>query len=244
MAKPLYDRAIFTEPFTGVHYDGKPIKYRGYLVPEYFKANFYFFDNDGKEVTKANAKNFKTWTLELLVRITKAETVEIVNSSIHGASAYRGHIVATSEAYNPSNYDAIKAHYLQQVSENRPHLLSHAITRAIQNHEYTKTPEGGHSWTLYGGRNLTEEELVKVAKQATNESYVRLTYSFYQEVARLYKQAVESGESPIQTLVVQLGKSEKRVQAYATECRRLGLLSKTTPGKVSTVRKTTKRKKG
>lgn len=240
MKKPLYDRAIFTEPYG----EGKPVNYRGYLVPEYFKANFYFYDNDGREVTPANAKSFKTWTLELLIRVTKAETLEIVSSLIHGASAYRGHIVATSKAYNPDNFDAIKAHHAVQVSENRPHFLSFAITRALQNHEYTKTPEGGHSWTLSGGRKFTEKELKALAKQATNESYVRLTYSFYQEVARLYKEAIASGESPIQTLMVQLGKSEKRVQAYATECRRLGLLSKTTPGKVSTVRKTTNRKKG
>jgi len=240
MKKPLYDRAIFTEP----HGVGKPVNYRGYLVPEYFNAHFYFYDNDGREVTAANAKSFKTWTLELLIRVTKAETLEIVNSSILGASAYRGHVVLTSDAFNPGNYDAVKAHYLLQVSENRPHLLSFAITRAVQNHEYTKTAEGAHSWTLSGGRKFTEKQLIVLAKQATNESYVRLTYSFYQEVARLYKQAIASGESPIQTLMVQLNKSEKRVQAYATECRRLGLLSKTTPGKVSTVRKTTNRKKG
>ena len=240
MKKPLFDRAIFTEP----HGLGKPVYYRGYLVPEYFNANFYFYDNDGREVTPANAKTFKTWTLELLIRVTKAETLEIVKSSILGASAYRGHIVATSKAFNPDNYDAVKAHYLIQVSENRPHFLSYAITRAVQSHEYIKTPEGGHFWTSPSGRKFTEKQLKALAKQATNESYVRLTYSFYQEVARLYKEAITSGESPIQTLMVQLNKSEKRVQAYATECRRLGLLSKTTPGKVSTVRKTTKRKKG
>jgi hypothetical protein len=240
MKKPLFDRAVFTEP----HGLGKPVNYRGYLVPEYFNANFYFYDNDGREVTPANAKSFKTWTLELLIRVTKAETLEIVNSSILGASAYRGHIVATSKAFNPDNYDAVKAHYLVQVSENRPHFLSYAITRAVQSHEYIKTPEGGHSWISPSGRKFTEKQLKALAKQATNESYVRLTYSFYQEVARLYKEAIASGESPIQTLMVQLNKSEKRVQAYATECRRLGLLSKTTPGKVSTVRKTTKRKKG
>ena len=240
MKKLLYDRAIFTEPYG----DSKPISYRGYLVPEYFYAHFYFFDNDGKVVNESNAKNFKTWTLELLVRVTKAETLEIVQSSILGASSYRGHIVASSEGFNPDKYDAVKAHYQNQVSENRPHLLSHAITRALQNHEYTKTKAGGHSWTLYGGRVITEDELRVLAKQATNESYTRLTYSFYQDVARLYKEAVEQGENPIQTLMAQLVKSEKRVQAYATECRRLGLLGKTTPGKVSTVRKSPNRKKG
>jgi hypothetical protein len=240
MKKLLYDRAIFTEPYG----EGKPTKYRGYLVPEYFSAHFYFFDNDGRVLNESNAKNFKTWTLELLVRVTKAETLEIVQSSILGASAYRGHIVASSEGFNPNNYDAVKAHYQNQVSENRPRLLSHAITRALQNHEYTKTKTGGHSWTLSGGRVFTEDDLRVLAKQATNESYTRLTYSFYQEVARLYKEAVEQGENPIQTLIAQLDKSEKRVQAYATECRRLGLLGKTTPGKVSTVRKTPNSKKG
>jgi hypothetical protein len=71
MKKLLFDRAIFTEPYGS----GKPVNYRGYLVPEYFNANFYFYDNDGREVTPANAKSFKTWTLELLIRVTKAETL-------------------------------------------------------------------------------------------------------------------------------------------------------------------------
>lgn len=240
MKKPLYDRMIETEPYG----DGKPIKYRGYLVPEYFKAHFYFYDNDGRKITPANAKSFKTWSLEVLIRVTNAETLEIVQSSILGASAFRGHMVFTTKPFNPDNYDAVKAHYLVQVSENRPHILSYAITRAVQNHEYSKSSKGGHTWTLSGGRDLTEEQLKKIARQATNESYTRLTFSFYQEVARLYKEAVANGESPIQTLMAQLEKSEKRVQAYATECRRLGLLSQTTPGKVSTVRKPTNRKKG
>ena len=240
MKKPLYNRAIFTQPYG----DGKPVMYRGYQVPEYFTAHFYFYDNEGRVVNASNAKSFKTWTLELLVRITKAETLEIVQSSILGASAYRGHIVVSSESFNPKNYDAVKAHYQNQVSENRPLLLTFAITYALQNHEYTKTKTGGHSWTLSGGREFTEKELKALAKQASNESYTRLTYSFYQDVARLYKEAIEHGENPIQTLMAQLDKSEKRVQAYATECRRLGLLSKTTPGKVSPVRTTTKRKKG
>ncbi len=240
MKRPLYDRAIFTEPY-GLP---KPMKYRGYLLPEYFKAHFYFFDNDNRKVTNANAKDFKTWTLELLVRVTKAETLEIVQSSILGARAHKGHVTFTTKAFNPDEYEPVKAHFQIQVSENRPLLLGFAITRALQNHEYTKTKDGRHSWTLSGGREFTEEELRKLAKQATNESYTRLTHSFYKEVARLYKEAVENGESPIQTLMVQLDKSEKRVQAYATECRRLGLLSKTTAGKVSPVRKPTQRKKG
>ncbi len=240
MKRPLYDRAIFTEPY-GVP---RPMKYRGYLLPEYFKAHFYFFDNDNRKVTATNAKDFKTWSLELLIRVTGVETLEIIQSSILGASPHRGHTVFTTKAFDPDKYDPVKAHFQIQVSENRPHLLSHAITRALQNHEYTKTKDGRHSWTLSGGREFTEEELRKLAKQATNESYTRLTHSFYKEVARLYKEAVESGESPIQTLMVQLDKSEKRVQAYATECRRLGLLGKTTPGKVSTVRKSPSRKKG
>lgn len=240
MKKPLYDRAIFTDPYG----EGKPMNYRGYLVPEYFSAHFYLYDNDARVVNESNARNFKTWTLELLVRVTKAETLEIVQSSILGASAYRGHIVASSEKFNPNNYDAVKAHYQNQVSENRPHLLSFAITRALQNHKYTETKTGGHSWTLTGGRIFTEKELRALAKLATNESYTRLTHSFYKDVARLYKEAVENGESPIQTLMAHLGKSETRVQAYATECRRLGLLSKTTPGKVSPVRTKTQRKKG
>ena len=68
MKKPLYNRAIFTQPYG----DGKPVMYRGYQVPEYFTAHFYFYDNEGRAVNASNAKSFKTWTLELLVRITKA----------------------------------------------------------------------------------------------------------------------------------------------------------------------------
>jgi hypothetical protein len=118
MKKPLYDRAIFTEPYGEL----KPVNYRGYLLPEYFKAFFYFFDNDTRTITATNAKDFKTWSLEILIRVTKAETLEIVQSSILGASAYRGHITATTKAFNPANYDPVKAHFQIQVKIGRAHV--------------------------------------------------------------------------------------------------------------------------
>jgi len=229
---------IFTDPYG----EARPMKYRGYLIPEYFMATAYFIESYGVKITNDNFKTFKTWSVELLLRVTKAETLEIIRTSVLGAKAYNGHVVFTSEAFNPGNYAPVKASYLVALSDNRPILISYAITSALQDHEYKKTKSGGHSWTLWGGRDIPEAELQILAKSEKNKAYVRLDYSFYQEVARLYKEAIQLREKPIKSLEKTLGKSTKRVQAYVTKCRKLGLIAPTTQGKSSKVRTPTTRK--
>ena len=40
----------------------KPMKFKGYLIPEYFVADFYFVDNDGIN-PKNDASRFPTWSV-------------------------------------------------------------------------------------------------------------------------------------------------------------------------------------
>ncbi len=234
----LYDREIFTKP-EGNH---KPVKYRGYLIPEYFSCVAYFIDSNGYQVTQSNFETFKTWSAELLLRVTKAETVEIIRTAVLGARNYKGHNL--SETFNPDHYQPVKASYLKLLSDNRPMLISYAITRAVQNHVPTRNANGTYAWTLWNGRDIPEAELQKIGKSTKNQAYVRLDYAFYQEVARLYKEAVLNKEKPIQILAQTLGKDPKTIQNYVFICRsrKYKLLAKTTPGKVSKVNNPTKRK--
>ena len=73
----LRKNGVITQP---VH-TAKPMKFKGHVIPEYFTATFYFVDNDGIN-PKNDASRFPTWSVELLLRTTKAETVEIIKMEI------------------------------------------------------------------------------------------------------------------------------------------------------------------
>ena len=89
----LYPRDNYVDAVQG----SKPIKFQGYLLPEYFSFTIYFYDSDGKKVTKENGKDFKTWSVELLIRVTKDETLEVINTIIKGATTNKGHVVVTTK---------------------------------------------------------------------------------------------------------------------------------------------------
>ena len=233
----IHTRGIYTQPA----HTAKPIKFKGYLVPEYFTATFYIIDNDGIKVTPANAKQFKTWTIELLLRVTKAETVDVVEIKTLGSRTYKGHDVFTTKQFDPSDYGTVQARHFNQLQENRVRLISVAVQVAIQTNVYKKSKSGGHAWTIGDKVNITETELERINDEIVEFSYTKLDGTF----AERYRQLVTEGDkTPIKTLknLYYPDKSVKHVQSYATTCRKKGLLPKAEQGKNSPIRKTTKRK--
>ena len=79
------------------------MKFKGHVIPEYFTATFYFVDNDGIN-PKNDASRFPTWSVELLLRTTKAETVEIVKMEILGSKHIKTYEVITTKQFNPEEY--------------------------------------------------------------------------------------------------------------------------------------------
>ena len=237
----IHHRGIYTQPA----HTAKPIKFKGYLVPEYFTAIFYIIDNDGIKVTPANAKQFKTWTIELLLRVTKAETVDVVEIKTLGSRTYKGHDVFTTKQFDPSDYGTVQARHFNQLQENRVRLISVAVQVAIQTNVYKKSKSGGHAWTIGDKVNITETELERINDEIVEFSYTKLDGTFYETFAERYRQLVTEGDkTPIKTLksLYYPNKSRKHVQSYATTCRKKGLLPKAEQGKNSPIRKTTKRK--
>lgn len=237
----IHTRGVYTQPA----HTAKPIKFKGYLVPEYFTATFYIIDNDGIKVTPANAKQFKTWTIELLLRVTKAETVDIVEIKTLGSRTYKGHDVFNTKQFDPSDYGTIQARHFNQLQANRVRLISVAVQVAIQTNVYKKHKSGGHTWTLGDKVEITETELNRINAEIVEFSYTKLDGTFYETFAERYRQLVTEGDkTPIKTLqnLYYPDKSVKHVQSYATTCRKKGLLPKAERGKNSPVRKPTKRK--
>ena len=237
----IHHRGIYTQPA----HTAKPIKFKGYLVPEYFTAIFYIIDNDGIKVTPANAKQFKTWTIELLLRVTKAETVDVVEIKTLGSRTYKGHDVFTTKQFDPSDYGTVQARHFNQLQENRVRLISVAVQVAIQTNVYKKSKSGGHAWTIGDKVNITETELERINDEIVEFSYTKLDGTFYETFAERYRQLVTEGDkTPIKTLksLYYPDKTRKHVQSYATTCRKKGLLPKAEQGKNSPIRKTTKRK--
>jgi hypothetical protein len=246
--KDVYIRDVHTDAVQG----SRPIKFKGYVVPEYFYCTVYLFDSDGKKVTKANAKSFKVWSVELLIRVTAPETLETISTTIKGASANKGHTVV-SFGVEPikefSKLGKIKPSYYKSVADNRARIMGFVITSAVQSFKYKKQKDGSHYWPPFSRVEVPESELQVLAKGAVNNTYIKLDDAFYKEVARLYKQAVANGEWPNEVIKQAYGRdSTKTVQGWTAEAYKRGLISDKDKGKVSTVKKTARksatRKKG
>ena len=235
----LYPRGNYVDAVQG----SRPIKFQGYVLPEYFSFTIYFYDSDGKKVTKDNGKDFKTWSVELLIRVTKDETLEVINTNIKGATTYKGHVVVTTKEPKDDfhKFQPVKATYYKSLADNRALLMGYAITSAVQSFVYKKGKDGSHYWPLFSRVEVSEQDLQVLAKGTINKSYVRKDFAFYQEVARIYKEAVELGEHPNNYLMQKYGKEKTTVQGWTKVCREKGLLSKAEKGKVSTVRKTARK---
>jgi len=242
--KEVYLAGVYTDAFPSA----KPITYREYVLPEYFYTTAYFFDSDGIKVTKDNAKNYKTWSVELLIRVNENETLEVITSTIKGAKTYKGHVIV-SLTNNPvrdlDKTSTVKATYYKYVADHRAKLMAFALTSAVQGFVYKKEKDGSNSWPLFTRKEISEDKLQQLAKQAINKSYVRKDQAFYKEVARLYREAVLLGEYPNEYLEQHYGKKKPTVQGWTTEARKRGILEKATEkGKVSRVRKNTRKEKG
>ena len=246
--KDVYIRGVHTDAVQG----SRPIKFKSYVIPEYFYCTVYFFDSDGKKVTKASEKNFKVWSVELLIRVTAPETLETITTTIKGASAYKGHVVV-SMGIDPikelSKLGKVKPSYYKSVADNRARIMGFVITSAVQSFKYKKQKDGSHFWPPFSRVEVSESELQVLAKGAVNNTYIKLDDAFYKEVARLYKQARANGEWPNEVIKQAYGRdSTKTVQGWTAEAYRRGLISDKDKGKVSTVRKTARksapRKKG
>lgn len=261
--KDVYIRGVHTDSVQG----SRPIKFKSYVLPEYFYCTVYLFDSDGKKVTKANDKNFKVWSVELLIRVTAPETLETITTTIKGASTYKAHGVVkmintsltsldTENLKEFSKLGKVKPSYYKSVADNRARVMGFVITSAVQSFKYKKQKDGSHFWPPFSRVQVPESELQVLAKGVVNNTYIKKDDTFYKEVARIYKQAIAEGEKPNEVLVqvYGLGNSKtkegrvKTIQGWTAEAYRRGLISDKDKGKVSTVKKTvrksTPRKKG
>ena len=216
------------------------MKFKGYLIPEYFVADFYFVDNDGIN-PKNDASRFPTWSVQILFRTTKAETVDIVKIEVLGSKHITQYEVITTKSFNPEGHATIQARHLDEVHLNRVRFISVAVQVIMQTSRYIKGKSGEHKWTILDRIEISEQELNRVAREITEVSYRKLDGTFYQKFAERYRQVVSEGDkTPIKTLqnLYYPDKSAKQVQTYATACRKKGLLPEAKQGKNSPIRKT------
>jgi hypothetical protein len=238
----LIVRNIETRPIG----EGKPIKFKGHLIPEYFSAMFYVIDNDGIKVTKQNAKQFSTWTIEVILRVTKVETVEIIKLEALGSRDIKTIAIHfPPKPFSPKDYGTLQARHFNQLQENRTLLIGYAVQVVVQQNKFKKTKSGGYSWTLWDSVKIENTELEKLYKETVGDSYKKIDGTFLETFAERYKELVREGDkTPIKTIreLYYPDKSHRHVQSYATTCRKKGLLPKAEQGKNSPIRKTTKRK--
>lgn len=238
----LYKKLVTTAPT----HTARPMKFQGHVIPEYFTATFYLVDNDGIKITAKNSASFKnTWVVELLLRVTKIETVEVVQLNVKGPKHNPTHDFFSTKPSEPTDLGTIQARHFNQLQENRARFMSFAVQVAIQSHKYTKQPDGGHSWTIGEKIEVSTGELERINDKVEAFSFTKLDGNFYETFAKRYKELVLSGDkTPIKTLqeLYYPDKTVKHVQSYATTCRKKKLIPMAKQGKNSRVRKTTTRK--
>jgi len=234
-------RAVFTEPYSL----GAPKKFMGHTIPELFTADFYIIDNDGIKVTKENQKRFKTIHYHLLLRVTKVGTVDIVTMEVEGARPYKGHIIATTKAYEPEEVGSVLPRHFSIFQRYRVRFISIAVQSIIQTSHYKGKKNGGHSWTIEDFIAIPIAELEAINDSLIKPTYKKLDGTFFDDFARLYKELILSGDkTPIKTLrdLYYPDKTTKHVQSYATTCRKMGLIPPAEKGRNSTIRKPRKKK--
>ena len=236
----MYMKAIITDPA----HTARPVKFKGHVIPEYFTTTFYILDNNGIKLTPKQQSSLKdTWTIELYLRVTKIETVEVVRINVKGATPYKGHDLSP-KSFDPSGSGTIQARHFNQLQDYRARFLSVAVQVVIQSHKYKKQPDGSHSWTLGEKIEVSIKELERINDEVEIFTYTKLDGHFYETFAKRYKELIRSGDrTPIKTLqkLYYSEKSVKHVQSYATTCRKKKLLSKAEKGGNSKVRKSTNR---
>jgi hypothetical protein len=226
--------------------NAKPIKYKGFVLPEYFNFTAYFRDTDGtiyKPEKLKTLKTLKTWSVQLLIRV-RPGSIEILTTTIRGVNKkHDGHVLfSTDDPLAPENFLPIKPIYYRIVSEHRPNLMAFAITDAVQTLVFTESADGTrYKWPFgLSRRDLTEKELQALGRAEINNSYKKKDPAFYEWIASEYEKAVSEGDRPNSRLQQLTGKNLKTVQGYVTEARKRKLLLKAEPGKVSPVRKVRK----
>lgn len=216
--KELHHRGVHTDPYGEI----KPVKYKGFDIPHQFTATFYLIDNDNVEVTKENAKTFKTWQAKLFIRVTKSESVEVVKTELLGASTYKGHSLIVGEEIDPFSYGTLQARHYTAIKDYRTRLISVAVQVAIQSHKFTKRPDGTYSVTIGDKIDIPIKDLERINLTVSESTYAKLDDAFYRQVAEIYNRAVMEGERyPTKVLSLALKKDVKTVQGYVTKCRKM-----------------------
>ena len=226
--------------------NAKPIKYKGFVLPEYFNFTAYFRDTDGticKPEKLKTLKTLKTWSVQLLIRV-RPGSIEILTTTIRGVNKkHEGHVlISPDDPLAPENFLPIKPIYYRIVSEHRPKLMAFAITDAVQTLVFIESADGTRYKWPFGlrRRDLTEKELQALGTAEINNSYKKKDPAFYEWIASEYEKAVSEGDHPNNRLQQLTGKNQRTVQGYFTEARKRNLLLKAKPGKVSPVRKARK----
>lgn len=210
----------------------KPVKYETYLLPEYFYFYVYIADTDGKALPENTVigANDPAWCIEQLIRVKPKEVLEVIETTIRGVNTkVKGHavvVMAKTEENNPlhrKNYLPVKPIYYRIANEQRSNLVGYAITTAVQLLKAVEGKDGSITWPIFQRNHVSGEELGRLAKNAIDASYTKLTEDHYETIARIYNEAVADGLNPNAVLMERTGRSLKTVQSWTTEARKRGI---------------------
>ncbi len=210
----------------------KAVTYDNYELPEFFRFYVYLAETDGKALPEGTVVSASdpAWSIEQLIRVKPKNGLEVLQTTIRGVNTkLKGHAVVEiansfeNSSQHPKNFLPVKPIYYQILKEQRSNLMGHVITTAVQLLKAVKDKDGSISWPIFQRNFLTGEELTRLAKMAIDGTYTKLNNAHYENIARIYNEAIADGLSPNAVLMDRTGKSLKTVQSWTTEARKRGI---------------------
>lgn len=223
----------------------KPANCFGYTIPSEFVCNFCVVSDNGKVISKAVADSYPVFIISLIIRISKHGTPELLDVDLKGETSQRQFPVGI--ALRELVFNDVKPltpWQLNFVANYRTQLIQLAVENIASKWSYSiKNGKATWSYPFSTTERLSEPEKVQLKKKIEKRLRVKLTDDHYEQIAKSYLNYTQAGLDPIVELSKDFPEANYRtIQRWTDESRKRGFLSKTTQGKVSSVKEKRKGK--
>jgi hypothetical protein len=223
----------------------KPANCFGYTIPSEFVCNFCVVSDNGKVISKAVADSYPVFIISLIIRISKHGTPELLDVDLKGETSQRQFPVGI--ALRELVFNDVKPltpWQLNFVANYRTQLIQLAVENIASKWSYSiKNGKATWSYPFSTTERLSEPEKGQLKKKIEKRLRVKLTDDHYEKIAQSYLNYTQAGLKPIVELSKDFPEANYRtIQRWADESRKRGFLSKTTQGKVSSVKEKRKGK--
>ena len=210
--------------------DPTPVEIEGFLIPNSFGMKIYFESLSNKGMDWSVTLNLKTGA----AGIPKTSSIEVEGDG-HLEQKWNDEVVFT-------NSNRVERKHLEIATQELRRLEALSIMLAAETWTYDKKLKSWQFCAVDELRNIDQarKQLKRLEKEIMNRvSYRKIDDVFLKQIADLFKQGKERGESPYGYIAEEMKSAvadkvpRKTVQRWVTDARKAGYLKDTKVKKVS-----------